>query len=417
MKIGSKIKYYRVKKNMTQEELAAGIISVSYLSKIENIQVEPGIDIITLLCEKLDITPELPVDSEVPNICEDYFRTLLYRNIDDSKKLIRELENEVESINHFGLLRLFEIQKIKYFLLLEDLEAANAQIESLKRERFHFTKVEEYYWHKFNGNFKYLTSDFSSAYENYKLAQKTLNFDVYYYEEEEGDLNYSLSLSTSKLWNTYLSISYAQKALEYYQKKYNMKRCIECHIALGINYGRNREYTKAVSSYSVAKELASTINSKRLLSSCDQNLGHLYSLQENSETAIEHFLYSYKNKESDDKTILNPIFSLVKEYFSAGRYDESKTWLNKGFKIIKDLEIHNSPQMFNFRVYNYLLNNYTSDFEEFMLQTVIPYYKKKKNKMELSKNLRILAQYYFDDRKYKNSSIYFDRAYKVLDSI
>lgn len=36
MDIGSKIKIFRIQKNLKQEDLAKGIISVSYLSKIEN---------------------------------------------------------------------------------------------------------------------------------------------------------------------------------------------------------------------------------------------------------------------------------------------------------------------------------------------------------------------------------------------
>lgn len=244
-----------------------------------------------------------------------------------------------------------------------------------------------------------------------------LYFDVYFYEEEESDLNYSISLTTSKLWNTYLSISYAQKALEYYQRKYDVERCAECHLLLGINYGRNKEYKKAISSYTIVRKLATTITSKRLLSSCEQNLGHLYSLQDNSNEAIKHFIFSYNNKKEDEHTILNPIFSLVKEYYGNKRIEEAKHWLTKGFKIIKELNLHHSPTAINFSVYDYLINNYSPDFEQFLIHTVIPYYEQKKNNMELSKTLNLLAQYYFEDRKYKNSSLYYAKAYSLLKGI
>ncbi|WP_084818774.1 helix-turn-helix domain-containing protein [Tepidibacillus sp. HK-1] len=36
MKIGDKIRYYRIKKGLTQSQLAEGICSKSYLSKIIN---------------------------------------------------------------------------------------------------------------------------------------------------------------------------------------------------------------------------------------------------------------------------------------------------------------------------------------------------------------------------------------------
>jgi HTH-type transcriptional regulator, quorum sensing regulator NprR len=417
MEIGSKIKYYRTKKQITQEELASGIISVSYLSKIENNQVESNMNIISLLCERLDISPNLPIDSNIPEVCEGFIDALLTRKFEDAESLYIELNKEIESVSHYGFLKLFEIHKIRYHLLKKDISAASEQINLLKRQRFHFTKKEEFYWLKFIANYHYLNSDFSIAFDYFKKAKKIFNFDIYFYEEEESDLNYSLSLSASKLWNTYLSINYAKKALTYYQRKYNLKRCIECHIVLGISYGRNKEYTEAIACYTQAKKLASTIQSTWLLSVSEQNLGHLFSLQGKQDQAIQHFLSCFKSRKKSDSSILNPIFSLTKEYYASGDLTSAKKWVENGQTIISDLDLNNSSQYIDFRIYSYLITNYSAEFEVFMLETVIPFYEGKNNDMELAKNLRILAKYYYDDRKYKKSSIYYDRAYKLLESI
>ncbi|NQD67585.1 helix-turn-helix transcriptional regulator, partial [Bacillus haikouensis] len=56
MNIGSKIRFHRQKRNLTQEELSKGIISVSYLSKLENNQVTPSDDIIQLICKRLGVS-------------------------------------------------------------------------------------------------------------------------------------------------------------------------------------------------------------------------------------------------------------------------------------------------------------------------------------------------------------------------
>ncbi|MFC4182655.1 helix-turn-helix domain-containing protein [Saccharococcus thermophilus] len=55
MKIGDRLKLTRLKKEMTQEEVAEGIISVSYLSKIENNQVTPSEEVLHLLYQRLGI--------------------------------------------------------------------------------------------------------------------------------------------------------------------------------------------------------------------------------------------------------------------------------------------------------------------------------------------------------------------------
>lgn len=55
MKKGKLVKSNRIKRGLTQEELSKGIISVSYLSKIENEQVCPSEEVFTLLLNRLGI--------------------------------------------------------------------------------------------------------------------------------------------------------------------------------------------------------------------------------------------------------------------------------------------------------------------------------------------------------------------------
>ncbi|QGS68197.1 helix-turn-helix domain-containing protein [Oceanobacillus sp. 143] len=59
--VGYRIKYFRSKLNMTQAELSKGIISVSYLSKIENGNADPPEEILELLKNRLDITQILMI--------------------------------------------------------------------------------------------------------------------------------------------------------------------------------------------------------------------------------------------------------------------------------------------------------------------------------------------------------------------
>jgi HTH-type transcriptional regulator, quorum sensing regulator NprR len=53
MKTGEKIRYFRKTQNISQQELADGICSVSYLSKIENGQAVASEEIIMFLSNRL----------------------------------------------------------------------------------------------------------------------------------------------------------------------------------------------------------------------------------------------------------------------------------------------------------------------------------------------------------------------------
>ncbi|CAM3114281.1 helix-turn-helix transcriptional regulator [Filibacter tadaridae] len=57
MKIGQLIKVERQKINIRQDELAQGICSPSYLSKIENGTAIPGDEVQHMLLQRLNISP------------------------------------------------------------------------------------------------------------------------------------------------------------------------------------------------------------------------------------------------------------------------------------------------------------------------------------------------------------------------
>lgn len=60
--IGSTLKIKRKQMGMTLEEGAAGICSISYLSKLENNQIEPNLDFVDQLVERFDIKEQLTFD-------------------------------------------------------------------------------------------------------------------------------------------------------------------------------------------------------------------------------------------------------------------------------------------------------------------------------------------------------------------
>lgn len=51
--IGQTIKWHRIRQGITQEQLAEGICSSAYLSKLENNQISFNKEIVSQLCERL----------------------------------------------------------------------------------------------------------------------------------------------------------------------------------------------------------------------------------------------------------------------------------------------------------------------------------------------------------------------------
>ncbi len=74
-KLGKRIKEERLKKNLTQEQLAEAInLSSVYISHIENASTKPSLETLVNLSNALDITPDF----------------LLYDSLHKSKEYIKE---------------------------------------------------------------------------------------------------------------------------------------------------------------------------------------------------------------------------------------------------------------------------------------------------------------------------------------
>ncbi len=76
MNIGEKLYYYRNKIGLTQEQLAHGICSVSYLSKIENNKCDASPEVLELLVGKLGIPLEEESQeklAEINRLLEEWF--------------------------------------------------------------------------------------------------------------------------------------------------------------------------------------------------------------------------------------------------------------------------------------------------------------------------------------------------------
>ncbi|MEC0292010.1 helix-turn-helix domain-containing protein [Terribacillus saccharophilus] len=145
MEIGPLIKLHRIKQSMTQEDLAAGIVSESYLSKIENQKTDASPEVIALLCERLGIQLNAENEDMIKEKAEEWF-ALLYdahsREERDAK--YQELEQLFKNSNSDYEI-LFEIHKIRYYLLRNENEKTREQIEKLTNLEYSFDTRQSFF--------------------------------------------------------------------------------------------------------------------------------------------------------------------------------------------------------------------------------------------------------------------------------
>lgn len=415
--LGRRIKLHRLSAGLTQAELAQGIISVSYLSKIENEDTVPGADVIELICSKLNIPLEKIKGKENPEIIKKWFESLLDGNKNESLKLYHVLQKEASLYSHTSQSNLIEIHKLRFNILNDHREKVDKQYNDLKQISKMFNQVENYYWLKFAGIYHYTYLSYDKALTCFQKAVKHISAGIYFRDREENDLYYMMAASGSKLRNTNLTLFYGLKALEYYQSIYDLKKCSKCHILLGIAYQRSGALERARENYGLAADIGELLKDQTMLALSYQNLGKSYSLSKESEKAVSYYKKSYElRKESRiDKRII-PISSLMKEYYhSLHNLELAKYWLEKGLHLSKNLAISDSIYVYEFKVYKELiLGTETAAFERLITKEVLPFFEEKRLFHEKYKYLTILADYFFKENKYKKSAIYYREANKFI---
>src|SRR5690625_1770878 len=289
MEIGSYIKLQRVQQGMTQDELANGIVSMSYLSKIENQRAEASPEVISMLCTRLGIEIDNEKDIDIKDKCEEWYGMLF--EVNDKEEIIQryeELNELLETVNSNNYI-MFEIHKVRYFLVIGEFDNALEQINDLNEISNTFDNLHLYYWYKFKGNYNSLSGDYNQAIRMYELAEEKIK-QVNLKNEETADLYYIIAVTHSKIRNTLESIDYAEQSIEIFQVEYNFIRCAQCHIVLGIAYRRLKMYDNAIKNYNLAKHLSGLERNNQIIQLTNVNLGYLHSSKGDSRSAIHYYI-------------------------------------------------------------------------------------------------------------------------------
>ncbi|RIW37241.1 XRE family transcriptional regulator [Bacillus salacetis] len=415
MTIGSKIRYHRMKKKLTQEELATGILSVSYLSKIENNQTTASSEVIELLCKRLGIALLQENDAELEKAFSHWNKALLRNDHKEAKRLYDQVSNHVVHIDDVNLLNSYHILTIRYHILLKDYEKPKDIIHSLERSYKSFSDKLRFYFHKFVGNFYYIQGQFEKAKDHLKDAEHYFVLGSIVDSEEKADLYYLKSLTLVQLRKHALAIHYSEESLALYRSMYHNKRCAEIHLLLGVCYRRIQNVREAITHYEWANEISKNIDYPLLRGNVEQNLGYLKSMDNRTEEAISHYLKSLQFKYDDQNSKLTTILALVKEYYKLKRFDDVMKWLNEGIHLSQQQK--NKEKYYEFRIYEYAAEKLDEEFEQFMKTEALPYFESTGNPHLLAQYSKFLGNYYQEIRKYKYAAHYLTKANVAYEKI
>jgi transcriptional regulator with XRE-family HTH domain len=406
---GEKIRYYRHKKGMTQEELCRGICSPTYLSKLENNKIEPREDILQLLCERLNISIEYLRDIQTSKYKKDLFdwyelikrrdRLAAKQKYEAIEALVKENEEDDE------LQWLYKLFLLRYSLFIKnEKQSSKLAEEVMNHEKYYHQEVIQLYYN-FLGYYFYSNDFFEKALLFYTKAVDLGHLNNYV----DSELIYNLSMVQSKLGRYSISIINANKALEIFFEEMKINRAIDCYILLGINFSHIREYNLAEKNLLKALHHAAYHDDPFILSTIYQYLGYIESCKGNSADAI----HLYENSIRTSSSIrISTIYLLAYEYYLLGEHNKSMELVSKGlFASEKENEFS-----IKLKVLEYKLKGLTDSLEYInYLKKGISFFIDKEDRVNVCFLAELIARYYQDIFQYKKACKYYALMNNIRD--
>jgi HTH-type transcriptional regulator, quorum sensing regulator NprR len=411
MEIGPLIKLHRIKQNMTQEDLAAGIVSESYLSKIENQKTDASPEVISLLCERLGIQLNAENEDMIKEKAEEWFALLYDAHSPEERDLkFMELEKLFKNSNSDHEI-IYEIHKIRYFLISNQNEKTKDQIEKLTHLEYSFDSKHNFFWNKYLGNyFQTNEDDNTKALHHYELAESLIK-RVELSEADIADIHYTLAVTHTRLINNLKSMEYSNKALDVFRHNYNFIRCAQCHILLGISYRRMHMIDMAIKQYNMAKHLGEITENSEVIQLSNHNLGYLHSTLGESDKAINYLEKAYDMGSNITATQINTAISLIKEYYNNRSLEKAKKILEENYHLVEELPAHNKKTFkLEMDVYRFAIYNEYDQLEHTIINVFLPYLDEKSDYANIVNYANMIGEHFEKQKKYKNAANYYKLA-------
>lgn len=405
--VGQRIRSYRKTKGLTQEELAQGICSVSYLSKIEKGDAKSSEEVINMLCERLGISPEDVDESKILEMLNEWNVLMTDRRFEEAEDKYPLIVKQMIGVSDPSLRLRFELFHSRYFMVLEPplLEETKLKLDSITELFDHLSNDLKFYYYMFWGMYYNFIKKYKEALKYLHQAEKQFNQTSNIKDSEAAVIYYLLALTYNYLMRITSVTTYSYKALTIFDREYNYSRSADCQILLGISYRRAKHYELAESHLMQALKYSTTFKDNTLSGIIYHNLGYIACCEMDHLKAIDKLEKSLVFKESQNPAhIANTIYLLAMEHYELGKYDKARDLIQMGLRYIDEKhEIY-----YHLIIVRYKINKINNDeFVQYLRKTAIPFFEQKGIWEYVATYSELLADIYFEQSHYKKASEYY----------
>ncbi|MCZ2257400.1 tetratricopeptide repeat protein [Sporosarcina sp. G11-34] len=415
MNVGHLIRAERIRQEMKQVVLAKAICTPSYLSKIERNLICPSEQVTTLLFNKLGIDIDMLQKSDQETeieflklLNENYKAVITTRDDNFTKQKLEYVIQQSSLFENDSLYYTYLLIVLRFQLILgEDLEVRKKEIDDLDKASANFNTMQIYLFKVNKALYYYAIKNRKKAIEYFEdviLAVNTITLEDW----EKAELNYMLGLAYTADNRVFISIEYIRKALDFFKENFQMKRVLDCYVLIGVTHKKSEQFQEALECYLKAQQICIEFNLHGHKGIIYHNLGSLYSITEKTEEAIHYFNKSIEYK-TDKQSKLISVLNLVVEYSKMNNKSLVSVWCDKGTALLLQLNDENLTSYYHhFKFYKSIHSK--QGLSETIAEQAIEHFKSLQDYQHVHKYYIALADWYFSNRKYKQSSICYKEA-------
>ena len=394
--IGSIIKFNRINNNISQKQLSKGICVPSYLSRIENGELLPSEDVLSIIFNRLGLefndSPEFI--SKGNSYLKDFFNTLNLNEFDHTNKLFDILEKDEDKYIASPLIIDYFLAKLARYSSTPSRNKFEDS-KNLILSSFHLLSNKQ----KFIYNF-YVAIDILILSDNKQLGKALLQEALSY--KESGHCYFWLSYSYRIENNPIKAYDSIQKALNLYVAEGNIISIMNTYEKLAEVYFMLDNYNDAIHYLEISLNMAKKFYNIYFIEHINSLLAWAYYRIDDYEKSLEYL--NYNTGLIDHRIIIPDTIIKALVYFSLGDKTSLKAIINC-LNTEYTLQ-HISLELSNliYELFNIFINddNYIKDYcwEELLIKII----NNTKKLIEFKKVFTtLLKDYYITNRRYKDA--------------
>ena len=417
MQVGDKLRQLRIYKGLSQAELAEGICSTAYLSKVENCKTSPSTNFIEKITKKLEVEPS------VFSTDKSIYYTKLIRQLEEKAKQQEELnEKDVSTlylalyetlsmdlhVKVFNLLMRYYI-KNKYHSEAQKLYELCEKMIPMETELLIEDAHDIFSFYNLLGNYFYMQQQFQSADYYYTKAK---DYGVKS-NLELAKTYYNLSLTKQRIFDDmHISLIYAKQAYDLFNQEEAHSEIINVLISMIVQYIYNQNFDAASHALQAAYdklEQKPEEKNKTTIFMLEYYNGRLHEVMGNEEAALQKYIELTETKE-EHASLVYVYQSMVNIYFNQKQWMKVQIYCDKAMLLAEKYQL------------NYIYIQLIEVRAKLLLirQDELGYIKEMKRALFLAREVSLgklikeiaqtLGDYYMESRFYKKASEYYKEA-------